>query len=144
MQLTLYTDYSLRVLIYLALHGDEVSTITEISEAYGISRNHLVKVVHNLSQQGFIQTSRGKFGGLWLDRSPERINIGEVVRHTEPNFDLVECFNVEENTCPLGGVCTLQKVLTRASRQFMKELDQHTLADLVPNRKRLRVALGQA
>ena len=86
----------------------------------------------------------GKFGGLWLDRSPEKINIGAVVRHTEPNFDLVECFNAEENTCPIGGVCTLKKVLTKASRQFMKELDQYTLADLVPNRKKLLVALGQA
>ena len=144
MQLTLYSDYSLRVLIYLALHGDEVSTITEISEAYGISRNHLVKVVHNLSQQGFIQTSRGKFGGMWLDKSPEKINVGDVVRHTEPNFDLVECFNMAENTCPIGGICSLQKLLSRANRQFMKELDQYTLADLVPNKKRLRAVLNPA
>ncbi len=141
MQLTLYTDYSLRVLMYLALQRDEVVTITEISDAYGISRNHLVKVVHNLSQQGFIQTSRGKFGGMWLDKSPDKINVGDVVRHTEPNFDLAECFNMAENTCPIGGVCSLQKVLNRANRQFMKELDQYTLADLVPNRKKLRTVL---
>lgn len=142
MQLTLYSDYSLRVLIYLALHPDEVVTITRISEAYGISRNHLVKVVHNLSQQGFIATSRGKFGGLWLDRPAHKINVGDVIRHTEPNFNIVECFDKQHNTCPIGGICTLQGILARAGRMFLKELDNYTLADLVPNRHKLHAALG--
>lgn len=141
MQLTLYSDYSLRVLIYLALRRDEIATITEISEAYGISRNHLVKVVHNLALQGFINTSRGKFGGMWLSREPARINVGDVVRHTEPNFDLVECFDAETNTCPINGLCSLKTVLNRAKRQFLKELDRYTLADLTPKRNKLKAVL---
>lgn len=141
MQLTLYSDYSLRVLMYLALRRDEVVTITEISDAYGISRNHLVKVVHNLALQGFINTSRGKFGGMWLSRPADKINIGDVVRHTEPNFNIVECFDVENNTCPIAGLCSLQNVLGRANRQFLKELDKYSLADLTPNRGKLKAVL---
>ncbi len=141
MQLTLYSDYSLRVLIYLSLRRDEIATITEISDAYGISRNHLVKVVHNLALQGFIHTSRGKFGGMWLSRAPDRINVGDVVRHTEPNFNLVECFDPDTNTCPINGLCSLKTVLTRANRQFLRELDKYTLADLTPNRNKLKAVL---
>ena len=141
MQLTLYSDYSLRVLIYLALRPQEVVTITEISDAYGVSRNHLVKVVHNLSQQGFIKTSRGKFGGMWLDKSPDKINIADVVRHTEPNFNVVECFDMEKNSCPLAGICTLQTILGKATKRFMKELELYTLADLTRNKRKLQAEL---
>lgn len=142
MQLTLYFDYSLRLLIYLAIHPQDVVTISEISEAYGVSRNHLVKVVHNLALQGFIKTSRGKFGGMWLEKAPERINIGDVVRHTEPNFNIVECFDMDQNTCPIAGICTLQNVLGKASRRFFKELELYTLADLVRNKRKLRAELA--
>lgn len=142
MQLTLYTDYSLRVLIYLALRPNEVATITEISDAYGISRNHLVKVVYNLANLEFIETSRGKFGGMWLSRRPEDINVGDVIRHTEPNFNLVECFDTDNNTCPIAGMCALQKMLGRATDRFIKEMDQYTLADLIPNKRKLKATLG--
>jgi Rrf2 family nitric oxide-sensitive transcriptional repressor len=141
MQLTRYSDYSLRVLMYLALNPKEMSTISEIADAYGISRNHLVKVVHNLSLQKFIKTSRGKQGGLWLDRKPEHINVGTVIRYTEANFNLAECFDMDQNTCPIAGFCSLQTVLGRASRQFLKELDKYTLADLVPNKRKLKSTL---
>lgn len=140
MQLTLYSDYSLRVLIYLALRPQEVATITEISDAYGVSRNHLVKVVHNLALQGFIKTSRGKFGGMWLDKAPEKINVADVVRHTEPNFHIVECFSPEP-TCPIAGICTLQNILGKATKRFMKELELYTLADLVKNKRKLEAQL---
>ncbi len=137
MQLTLFSDYSLRVLIFLSLRRNEVVTINEISDAYGISRNHLLKVVHNLSLQGFIKSSRGQAGGLWLERQPEEINVGEVLRNTESNFDLVECFDASNNTCPIAGLCVLQTVMGRAVKQFLAEFDKYTLADLIPNKKKL-------
>lgn len=138
MQLTLYTDYSLRVLVYLGLKTDDLATISEIAGTYGISRNHLVKVVHNLSSEGFIDTLRGKGGGLRLARPPEKINIGDVVRHTEPNFNLVECFD-EENpgSCPITPMCKLKGGLARAFGAFMAELDTMTLADILTNREAL-------
>lgn len=100
MQLTLYTDYSLRVLLYLGIHKNEKATINEIADYFKISRNHLVKVVHNLAVCGYIHTVRGKGGGMSLARPAEEINIGDVVRHTEPNFHVVECFNPQTTHCP--------------------------------------------
>lgn len=144
MQLTLYTDYSLRVLLYLALVPGRTATITEISGAYGISRNHLVKVVHNLSVQGFIQTTRGRGGGICLSRPPEQIVIGDVVRHTEVNFKLVECFDREFNTCPIAVACVLKDTLYDAQKAFMAVLDEKTLADIVKNADRLRMNLRVA
>lgn len=132
MQLTQYTDYSLRVLIYLSQKpAGELATITEIAEFYGISRNHLVKVVHNLSTYGFILTTRGKHGGMCLARPPAQIGIGEVVRQTEPNMNIAECFNRENNTCLLTPVCSLKSILEEARNSFMQSLDRHTLADAV-------------
>jgi Rrf2 family nitric oxide-sensitive transcriptional repressor len=142
MQLTLYSDYSLRVLIFLALRRNEVVTINEISEAYGISRNHLLKVVHNLSLQGFIKSSRGQTGGLWLELRPEQIKIGDVLRITETNFNLVECFDEDKNTCPIAGICALQSIMGRAVKQFLAEFDKYTLADLIPNKRKLLGRLG--
>lgn len=143
MQLTLYTDYSLRVLLYLGLLPERTATISEIAEAYGISRNHLVKVVHNLSIHEFIQTTRGRGGGICLARAPEEIVIGDVVRHTEVNFDLVECFNREQNTCPISAACILKGALYEAQHAFMAVLDKSTLADVLENsdwlRKKLQV-----
>ncbi len=137
MQLTLYTDYSLRVLVYLGLKGEQLSTISEIARHYGISRNHLVKVVHNLASHGFIQTSRGKGGGMRLARPPEEINIGEVVRHTEGSFNLVECFDVAGSGCPITPICKLKGALHRAMRGFMSVLDSYVLADVLENGEQL-------
>ncbi len=137
MQLTLYTDYSFRVLIYLGLKGEGLATITEISENYEISRNHLVKVVHNLSNNGFIHTVRGKGGGMRLAFAPEDINVGTVVRATEKNFNIVECFDRDNSNCPITPVCALKGALKEASRNFIGVLDRYTLADVLVNRDEL-------
>jgi len=141
MQLTLYTDYSLRVLIYLGLNPQRLATITDIAQSYGISRNHLVKVVHNLATQGFIHTSRGRRGGITLARPTAEINIGDVVRHTEVNFHLVECFDRERNTCPIAAACILKSALYEAQRAFVAVLDKYTLADVLGNRDWLSAVL---
>jgi len=142
MQLTLYSDYSLRVLIYLGTKPeDATATITDIAEAFGISRNHLVKVVHNLSLLGYIVTTRGKGGGMRLSRSPEKINLGDVVRHTEGTFDIVECFNNASNTCPISPMCKLKGIINEAYRNFIGVLDSYTLADILKNRKQLQSIL---
>lgn len=132
MQLTLHTDYALRVLIFLAQKkGGELATITEIADFYSISRNHLVKVVHHLAQEDFIHTTRGKHGGMCLAREASLIPIGEVVRRMEPNFDIVECFSNSNQPCTVAPICTLKAVLHRASEQFISLLDQYTVADAV-------------
>lgn len=136
MQLTQYTDYALRTLLYLAV-TNENATITEIAERYNISRNHLVKVVHNLGKLGYITTVRGRQGGLRLTRPPESINLGEVVRRTEPNFHLVECFDRVNDQCILTPGCQLKGILAKAFKAFLAVLDEYTLADLISNRKEL-------
>ena len=141
MQLTLYTDYSLRVLIYLGINPQRLGTITDIAQSYGISRNHLVKVVHNLATQGYINTSRGRGGGITLARPATEINIGDVVRHTEVNFHLVECFDRERNTCPIAAACILKGALHEAQQAFMAVLDRYTLADVLHNRDWLSAVL---
>jgi len=141
MQLTLYTDYSLRVLLYLGLNPRRMATITDIAQSYGISRNHLVKVVHNLAMQGFINTTRGRGGGITLARPAAEINIGDVVRHTEVNFHLVECFDRERNTCPIAVACFLKSALYEAQGAFMAVLDRYTLADVLDNRDWLQSVL---
>ena len=144
MQLTLYTDYSLRVLLYLGLKPQRMATITDIAQSYGISRNHLVKVVHNLATQGFIHSTRGRGGGITLARPAAEINIGDVVRHTEVNFDLVECFGRERNSCPIAAACFLKGALYEAQRAFMGVLDRYTLADVLENKDWLRSVLKLA
>lgn len=130
MRITAYTDYSLRVLIYLAVRGDELVTIREIAGAYAISHNHLMKVTHRLQLEGFVQTVRGKAGGMTLARPAEKIRVGEVVRAMEPDFTLVECFG-PDNRCVIAPSCSLTGVLARALQAFLGELDRCTLADLV-------------
>jgi Rrf2 family nitric oxide-sensitive transcriptional repressor len=142
MQLTYYSDYSMRVLMYLAIRCDCIANISEIAERYGISRNHLVKVVHNLSRGGFIKTYRGKGGGIELARDPGRINIGEVVRYTEGPLKPVECFDVERNRCVIANVCGLAEVIAEACDSFFTTLDRYTLADLVKRRERLSKILA--
>ncbi len=131
MQLTLYTDYTLRVLIYLSMHRDHVVTITEIAQYYGISRNHLVKVVHNLGLLQYVQTTRGKGGGVRLAIDPAQVSIGEIVRKVEPNFEIVECFNTHKPKCAIEPLCTLKNALWEAKNQFLASLDRLTLADAV-------------
>lgn len=130
MRLTLYTDYSLRVLLYLAGKEDEVVTISDLADFYKISRNHLVKVVHNLGLKGYILTTRGRNGGLRLAHPAKEILIGNVVRATEPDLDLLECFNPATDQCVITRSCSLKSVLFNAQATFMGVLDQYTLADL--------------
>ena len=130
MRLTLYTDYSLRVLLYLASKEEENVTITEIADFYKISRNHLVKVVHNLGLDGYIMTSRGRNGGLKLAKPAKEIMVGELVRSTEPDLDLLECFNPVTNKCVISRSCSLKSVVFNAQAAFLEVLDQYTLADI--------------
>ena len=132
MQLTRFSDYSLRALIYLGLNAHRRCTIREIAAAYGISENHLMKLIHRLGQKGFIATTRGRNGGLELAMPAREINLGEVFRATEGNFHLVECFaDGEKNTCPISGPCVLTHVLETALQAFLDVLDRHTLEDLL-------------
>ncbi len=135
MRLTNYTDYSLRVLIYLASkEKKELSNIKEIADAYQISKNHLMKVTYELGKLNVIETIRGRNGGIRLAKDPADINIGYIVRKTEDDFNLVECFDPERNTCPISPVCTLRGVLSKALQAYFEVLDGFTLADLVKNK----------
>jgi Rrf2 family nitric oxide-sensitive transcriptional repressor len=128
MQLTQYTDYSLRVMAYLA-QAEARCTISEIAEYFGVSRNHLVKVVHNLSSHGLIRSARGKGGGIQLARPANEVSLGDVVRVTEPNFDLVECFNADKDCCVVSRQCGIKNPLYEAHRAFMAILDKSMLSD---------------
>jgi Rrf2 family nitric oxide-sensitive transcriptional repressor len=135
-ELTYYTDYSLRVLIYAGLRQEKLCLISEIAEHYKISENHLMKVVHGLAQGGFVRTYRGKGGGLALGKDPEAIVIGAVVRHMEGPFKLVECFRTG-NKCAITGACDLPDILEEACEAFITVLDRYTLADLLEPRTQL-------
>lgn len=130
MRLTVHADLALRVLMHLALTGDRRVTIREISQAFGISRNHLMKVVQKLAAGGYVDSARGSGGGLYLARSPHSIRVGRVVADMEPDFGLVECFR-PENRCVITPVCTLPRMLDEALQAFLDVLDGYTLADLV-------------
>lgn len=136
MRLTLYTDYSLRVLLYLATHKDQIVTITELADFYKISRNHLVKVVHELGLSGYILTSRGKHGGIRLARPAEQIVIGAVVRETEPDFILLECFDAATDQCVITKSCSLKFAIFEAHAAFISTLDKYTLADAAKTAKK--------
>ncbi len=146
MRLTNFTDYALRVLIYLGVHrgDDQLRTISDIAAAYGISENHLTKVVHHLAKLGYIETVRGKGGGLRLARAPEGINVGDVVRGTEADIATVECLAEGNRNCPIAPACALQSVLECARTAFFSVLDRHTLADLVQPQSQLVFLLGGA
>lgn len=134
MRLTTYTDYTLRVLIYLTLKykSGEKATIQEIADSYEISRNHLMKIVHQLSQHGIIETSRGRAGGAWLARAPRNITVGEIVRLAEPDMAIVECHvEGQEQTCAAWRACNLTQGFRRALAAFMRELDDITMEDAV-------------
>jgi len=138
MRLTNYTDYSLRVLIFLALKKDrELSTIKEIAEIYNISKNHLMKVIHQLGQLGYIETIRGRNGGIKLAKRPKEINIGEVVSKTEEDFHIVDCFQQNGGYCAISPSCKLKYALHEALQAFLKVLNDYTLEDLVQNKEDL-------
>lgn len=132
MQLTRFTDYSLRVLIHLGNHPDAQVTVAEIAAEHGISRHHLTRVVHQLGLKGYVETARGKGGGFRLGRRPDQIRIGDVVRDMESGFELAECFRQAESACRLLPACALRPALAEAGRAFLAVLDQYTLADMVP------------
>ena len=129
MQLTYFTDYCFRVLIYLAQHPDEKATIDQLQSYFGISRNHLVKVVHWLGQRGYVITRRGKGGGISLSRNPVEINVGEVFKQAEQRLDLVECMG-ENCECRIVQQCGLQGVIRAGLAAFVQVVDAYTLADV--------------
>jgi Rrf2 family nitric oxide-sensitive transcriptional repressor len=131
MRLTAYTDYTLRTLIYLGMHRDRLATINDIAELHGISKNHLMKVVHQLGLSGLVETVRGRNGGLRLKVEPELINIGDVVRHSETDFYMAECFSPAGSACQLAPACALKGVLAAATAAYLQVLDGQTLAQLI-------------
>ncbi|RVT90923.1 Rrf2 family transcriptional regulator [Sphingomonas crocodyli] len=138
MQLTRYTDYAVRVLLHVGARDEgDLSSIAEIAHVYDISRNHLMKVVQDLGQAGFLETVRGRNGGLRLGRPADEISIGEIVRHTETGFDLVDC-----SSCIVAPACTLPRILNEATRAFLAVLDRYTLADVLSRRADLRGLFG--
>ncbi len=138
MNITRFTDYSLRTLIYLALTTDRVVTIKAIAERYQISKNHLMKIVQQLNNLGFLQATRGKNGGLKLSQPPEQINIGNLVRILEQDAKLVECFG-SDNRCLITPACQLKHIFAEAIEQFYRALEQYTLADLVNNKNQKKL-----
>lgn len=142
MQLTQYTDYGLRVLIALAVSPGERSTVSDVSKAYDISRHHLVKVVGRLATLGYVETIRGKGGGMRLARPPQQIVFGEVVRKLEAELGVVECLEEDGGRCVISPTCQLKGVLRTATEKFLAELDGHTLAEVLPHRRPLARLLG--
>ncbi len=138
MHITRYTDYSLRVLMYLAVKGESLATIQDIADSYDISKNHLMKVVHQLNRLGYITTTRGKNGGLRLRLAPGEINIGVLVRETEQDLNLVECFS-SDNRCAITPVCGLKGVLSEALSAFFETLNGYTLADILPSKNQTQL-----
>lgn len=141
MRLASFTDYSLRVLIFLAIKGEERSTVSEIADKYQISKNHLVKVVHNLAGMGIINSFKGKGGGICLSTSPEKINIGLLVKELENDSFLVECLGPNGN-CKINPSCKLKSALKLAEQNFYKTLEGFTLADILINKRSLSNSLN--
>lgn len=138
MQLTRYTDYAIRVLLHVGARDEgSLSSISEIATTYDISKSHLMKVVQDLGQAGFLTTVRGRTGGLKLGRDAKEITIGEIVRHTEQGFDLVDC-----SSCIIAPACGLPNILGEATRAFLAVLDRYTLADVLSRRADLRSLFG--
>jgi Rrf2 family nitric oxide-sensitive transcriptional repressor len=135
--LTRFTDNALRCLTLLALHPEDTVTVGDIARRMRMSEDHVFKVVRGLADHGYVETQRGRTGGVWLARAPEKIRVGAVVRHTEENFRLVECFTPETNQCPITPACVLASTLDRALKAFLSVLDEVTLADLVAHPRKL-------
>lgn len=130
MQLTIFTDYGLRSLMYVAARPGQQCSVKEIAEHYAISRNHLVKVVHRLAQLGYIKSTKGKGGGIMLALPAAHLRLGQLVQQLETNMNLVECFDPQTSTCRMTGRCSLEHILTQANAAFLASLDQYTLADI--------------
>ena len=141
MRLTVFSDYTLRVLMYLALDGTRLATIPEIAAAYGISENHLMKVVHQLARAGIVESVRGKGGGIRLARVPEKIRLGEIIRASEGDAPIVECLSGDPQACRITSSCRLKRILVDAFDTLYDALDEHTLADLVEKPRALTHAL---
>jgi len=141
LRLTVYTDYSLRLLMYLALKDGGLATIADVAKGYDISKTHLMKVAHQLGVAGYVTTVRGRQGGLRLAKPLSEIGLGEVVRHTEPDMALVPCFRSDDGACPIQRCCLLAGALDRARSAFLAVLDEYSLKDLVRPRSALRVLL---
>ncbi len=133
MQLTSFTDYGLRTLMYLAARPEKMSSVKEISEHYDISRNHLVKVVHRLAQLEYIETTKGKGGGIQLAKGAENLLLGDLIAQLEPNMNVVECFDAKTNTCRITDSCQLKHYLFEATKSFTDAMNKYTLADTVKN-----------
>jgi Rrf2 family nitric oxide-sensitive transcriptional repressor len=142
MRLTVYSDYALRVLMYLAVKQGGLATIAEIAESYDISENHLMKVAHQLGVAGYVETVRGRGGGLRLARPVEAIGLADVVRYTEPDLAIVSCFKPVDAACAIRQCCVLRHALEKARDAFMAVLEDYTLDDLVKPRARLAGLLG--
>lgn len=138
MRLTTYSDYALRLLMFCALNPDRTVTIAEVAKAYNVSKNHLMKIAHELSQMGYLTATRGRNGGLCLARPAREITVGDVVRMTEAHSFLVECCDPISNTCIISPACSLKRVLLGALEDFYKRLDKSTIADLVQQPGRMR------
>jgi Rrf2 family transcriptional regulator, nitric oxide-sensitive transcriptional repressor len=134
MELSRFTDYSLRVLIYVAARSPDKITLAELTQAYRISHHHLVKIVHHLGKLGYLENRRGRNGGILLGRSADKVSVGDVVRRTETHMNLVECFSAKNNACRLFPSCRLMGALIEARDAFLGVLDSYTLADLVGNK----------
>lgn len=137
MRLTVYTDYSLRMLMYLAIKGNALSTIAEVASAYSVSKAHLGKVAHQLSLAGYVETVRGQGGGLRLATSAENISLGAVIRRMEPDMALVPCFEPVRGACPIVPACGLKHVLHEAKHAFLAVTDGYTIAQLIAQRTEL-------
>lgn len=136
MRLTLNTDFSLRVLIHVGLCGGKLTTINDIAESFGISKEHLMKVVSALSQKGYLETVRGRNGGIRLMREPRHISIGQVVRDTENRLGVIGCLE-RRGFCPIERACVLRSALQDATQAFLAVLDAYTLADLIKPQRAL-------
>lgn len=142
MRMTLHTDYALRMLIYVATRRDGTCTVNDVAEAYGLSRNHLLKVAQTLRALGLVETMRGRAGGIRLARRPEEIAVGALVRATEEEFSLAECMQAGGRACAISPACRLKGMLHEALNAFLAVLDKYTLADIVQNRASLGPLLG--
>jgi Rrf2 family transcriptional regulator, nitric oxide-sensitive transcriptional repressor len=141
MRLTFSTDYALRLLMLVGLEMDRLVTIEEVADRFGISKNHLMKVAYRLGQAGYLETVRGRKGGLRLGKVPSQIVVGEVVRQMEPDFAVVECQN-PTGYCRITPCCTLRSAMREAVQAFLAKLDQYTLEDLLRPKSKLRHLLG--
>lgn len=141
MRLTLHTDYALRVLMYVSMKGDELATIGEIVDHFDISKGHIMKVVHELGQLGYLETTRGKNGGLALARKPSQICVGTLVRQVERELGVVGCLQGTDGFCRIENCCVLRCALRDATKAFLSVLDGYTLEDLIKPRRSLKLLL---